>query len=96
MKRIYISGQITGIEEEAKKLFKKAEEILEKQGFQVINPMELTTCNPSYEWIDYMRYDIKALVDCDTIYMLKNWTKSKGAKIERRLAIDLGLKVIYE
>ena len=96
MRKIYISGKITGIEEEAKNLFKNAEEILTSQGFIVFNPMELVPYNPSYEWSDYMKDDIKILTECDAIYMLDNWTESKGAKIERQLAIDLGLNVIYQ
>jgi len=47
-------------------------------------------------WQSFMREDVKAMLDCDSIYMMSNWVNSKGAKIEREIAIYLGLKVIYE
>jgi len=47
-------------------------------------------------WLNYIKVDIISLMGCNAIYMLDNWTNSKGAKIERKLAIDLGYKVIYE
>lgn len=96
MNKIYISGQITGIEKEAPLLFKKAVTELYERGFEYIfNPMELKHDHDK-SWENYMKTDIKALCDCDAIYMLSNWTNSKGAEIERRIAIDLGMKVIYE
>jgi hypothetical protein len=35
-------------------------------------------------------------MDCSAIFMLDNWINSKGAAIERKLAIDLGYQVIYQ
>ena len=43
-----------------------------------------------------MKEDVKALCECDIIYMLSNWTDSKGAIIEHTIAMYLGLKVQYE
>lgn len=43
-----------------------------------------------------MKEDVKALCDCDEIFMLSNWTDSKGAIIEHTIAMYLGLKVSYE
>ncbi len=43
-----------------------------------------------------MKEDVKALCECDVIYMLSNWTDSKGAIIEHTIAMYLGLKVQYE
>jgi hypothetical protein len=95
MHKIYISGQITGIEYEAEVLFAEAEHILINRGFEVVNP---TTINHKHDlsWLSYMKVDIVALMGCSAIYMLKNWTNSKGAEIERNLAISLGYKIIYE
>jgi hypothetical protein len=93
--RIYISGKITGIEEEALRLFEKAELELVSKGFKVVNPMKLNH-NHNKDWHSYMKEDIKALCDCESIYMLSNWMDSKGAIIEHTIAIYLGIKVYYQ
>lgn len=95
MKKVYISGKITGIEQYAPLLFAEAELTLIEEGFEVVNP---TTLKHEHDltWSSYMKECIKALTDCDMIYMLGNWTDSRGADIERRIAIDLGMTVIYE
>lgn len=95
MKKIYISGQITGIEEQATKLFKDAELDLVLLGYEVVNPMELNHDHDK-TWQNYMKHDIKAMMDCDEIYMLNNWIKSKGAIIEHNLAVNLGFNVMYQ
>jgi len=48
------------------------------------------------DWLTYMRNDIKTLMLCDEIHMLKDWESSKGAKIEHDLAKSLGIKIVYE
>lgn len=88
-KRVYISGQITGLDErEYKAFFKQAEGILRQFGYDPINPTALDeTENTEYwDWHDYMKRDIKLLCDCDYIYLLPNWSKSRGAKFEYMIA----------
>lgn len=94
-KKIYISGKITRIENKAPVLFEKAEKELQAQGYEVINPMKLNH-NHDKSWQSYMKEDIKAMCDCDAIYMLNNSFESKGALIELRLARQLEMKIIYE
>ena len=93
MKKIYISGPITGIEATAPKLFKEAEDFLKAKRYEVVNPM---TINHDHDksWVSYMKTDIIALMGCDSIFMLDNWEESKGACIEYYLAIKLGYKII--
>ena len=93
--KIYISGQITGIEDEAPSLFKQAECALREKGYYTVNPVTLNHDHDK-SWQSFMREDVKSMLDCDSIYMMSNWVNSKGAKIERQIAIYLGLKVIYE
>ena len=94
-KTIYIAGKITGVEDLAKIVFKQKELELEDIGYNVINPMELKHDHDKTH-ASYMRVCIKALCECDEIYMLSNWTDSKGAIIEHTIAMYLGLKVQYE
>jgi hypothetical protein len=96
MEKVYISGKISGIEEEAEQRFKDAEVYLsEYLNYEVVNPM---TINHEHDksWQSYMKADIREMMSCDAIFMLTNWTDSKGAEIERRIALDLGIKIIYE
>lgn len=94
-KKVYISGKISGIENEAPELFAKAETELQAKGFEAVNPMTLNHQHDK-SWHSYMKEDVKALCECDMIYMLNNWTDSKGAIIEHTIAMYLGLKVQYE
>jgi hypothetical protein len=43
-----------------------------------------------------MRNDIKHLINCDDIYMLRGWWRSKGARLERHIAKVLGLGIVYQ
>lgn len=93
--KVYISGKISGIEDDAPALFKMAELRIKALGHEAVNPMELPH-DHGKTWHDYMREDIRAMCDCDAIYMLSNWADSKGAIVEHGLAATLGLRIIYE
>ena len=97
---IYISGRITGNKNWPYD-FGTAQDYLENKRYKVIiNPLYLDeqvkkeVKNPTY--IDYMKQDIKELILCDTIYMLRGWWRSKGARLERHIAKVLGMKIIYQ
>lgn len=94
-KKIYISGKITGLTpDQAFSLFNNAELYLSERGYEVINPMTIPHEHDK-SWLSYMRNDLKALLDCEAIFMLYNWKDSKGAKVEHDLAESLGLEIIY-
>ena len=96
MAKIYISGKITGLPfDTAFDMFEKAEKKLQIMGWTTVNPMKQPH-NHSKTWEAYMREDIIAMMDCDSIYMLKGYSESKGACIEFDLADKLGMKIIYE
>jgi hypothetical protein len=95
-KRVYISGPISGYDlAERKEAFASAANRFRRQGYYVVNPMEIQLPKDA-SWSDYMRADIRALMDCDIIYMLSGWHASRGATIERNLAEELGMKVMLE
>lgn len=93
--KIYISGKITGVENEAPLLFEKAQVFLENLGHEIINPLKIKHVH-DLSWSSFMKADLKEMLDCDAIYMLKGWQDSKGACIERRLADELGMQIMYE
>lgn len=94
--KIYISGKITGDENDAPMNFKKAEIFLKEQGYEVVNPMTLPHKH-GQTWCEYMREDLIAMLNgCTHIYMLKNYKESKGATIELGLASSLNFTLIFE
>ena len=52
--------------------------------------------DPVKDYRAWMEIDLAILERCDGIFMLKGWKKSKGAKEEHTLAIQLGLTIEYE
>jgi len=97
---IFISGAITGTEDYEKR-FREAEvRLIKKYDEPVVNPVyigqqvEQKIENPTR--VDYMRPCLKRLLDCDTIYMLKGWTSSKGANAEVNLALVLEMNILFE
>lgn len=95
MKRCYISGKITGMETEAEALFEEAEREVMRRGYMPVNPFKIDHDHDK-SWRAYMRSDIKALCDCEAIYMLTNWRDSKGATIELQIANHLEMDVIHQ
>lgn len=96
--RIYISGKITGLDlGEAERNFSKAkEELLKSCDCEVVNPMEEIPYEKGKTWQEYMIDDIKLLFGCTSIFMLKNWHESKGARIECDIAKGMGINIMFE
>lgn len=44
----------------------------------------------------YMKEDLGALLNSDSVYMLKNWGTSRGARVEHAVAKEMCLQVEYE
>lgn len=100
-KKIYLSGPISGLDyKEAKKRFHELQEMLEKKGHDVFNPIEY--CESWYgpddkkEWQEYMNRLLPCICRCDTIYMMNGWKESYGAQIEYLWAVRCGLEVVSE
>lgn len=92
-KIIYISGCVSQ-DKNFRQKFSNAEKFLEDKGFTVVNPVKDE--EDGKEWAYYLKKDIVKLASCTCVYALKDWTKSKGARIEINLALDLGMEVILE
>jgi hypothetical protein len=94
-KKIYIAGPITGMEEQARENFTHAAIQLGLDGHEVVNPFDLDH-NHDKEWKSYMKVCIKALVECNAIYFLKNWKQSRGAALEYTIAYQMDLNILFE
>ena len=88
---IYISGPMSGYLDYNWPAFEKAYKALEPHA-QL--PYKKTP-EETLEWAQYMKKDIKILLQCDAIVMLEGWEKSDGACLERQIASALGY-TIYE
>ena len=98
MKKIYISGRITGLSiDVATKIFNNAEALLRKTyKCEIINPMAAVIFEKGKTWEQYMLEDIEILFKCDAIFMMNNWKASKGACIEHAIAREIGLIIMYQ
>jgi hypothetical protein len=95
--KIYIAGKITGLDwYEAFNNFCKADDMLVAAGHEPINPMKKVSEQEGYSWADYMKEDIPLLLSCDAIYLLSDWGDSKGARLEKVIAEELGMELIFE
>jgi hypothetical protein len=94
-KTIYIAGPITGKPNYNQVAFLYAKTKLQAKGYEVISPLEIVEPG-QLPWESYMKKDIPILIDCDEVYMLKGWNKSKGAALEHSLALNLNIPITYE
>lgn len=91
----YISGPMTGIPEFNYPAFIEAAKELRKRGHGVISPVEVCADMPKDStWLEYMKADIRAMLDADIVVLLKGWEHSRGAVIEEALAKSLGIETI--
>lgn len=93
MKKVYISGPMTGYEDNNYPAFFEAEEKLKAMGFDVINPARNTPPEP-VTWEGYMRMAIKQVCDSDMVTVLDGWSFSRGANEEFYIAKVLDIPVI--
>lgn len=96
MKRIYISGPISGMPDNNFPAFHKAAASLRASGYEVINPAEMDAADQApMTWEQYLRRDIAHLITCDGIALLTGWEHSRGAKLEKQIADALGMRPIF-
>lgn len=95
--KCYIAGKITGIWPQAAvvKKFYEAKLHLLQEGYEPVSPIELAHQHDR-TWNDYMKEDIRALLQCDYLFALSDCGLSPGATIEIELAKKLGIKIIYQ
>ena len=99
--RIYLAGPMTGLPNLNFPAFHAEAARLRTLGYDVISPAELPHAanNLVFEtpeeyfahWQKCMRLDLLEMLTCDSVAMLDGWTASRGASLEHRVALDLGL-----
>jgi len=103
-KTIYLAGPIRGVEDNNYNAFENAHELLEKQGWHVVNPLDLTYAfgTPSEVQSNprllraVMDAELAAIPHLDAIYLLRGWERSEGARAELAVALAHGKQILLE
>ncbi len=95
---VYLSGPITGRDrDDFLNHFIKEEQLLKKNGFEVVNPAAEGMLRPkSFTHENHMAVDMALLKQCNWIHMLKEWENSKGAREELFYALAHNYPVTFE
>lgn len=103
---VYVAGPMTGIPEHNVPAFDRAAAALRGQGFAVVTPPDITRSlgryvegigddgtitEAAYRFL--VRHDFRALLECDAMAMLPGWRRSKGAKSEYLVGVQLGIPI---
>ena len=94
--KLYLSGPMTGLPDYNYPAFHAAAAALRTKGHKVFSPAESFEGNQDLPHHVYMRKDLKALLKAEGIVLLEGWGKSKGARLELRTALALGLQVFFD
>lgn len=97
MLTIYLSGPMKGLPEKNKPAFNRLARALRDRGHLVVNPAELE--HPEWpgatNWQACLRGDIKAMMDCNTIALMRGWERSEGAHLELHIAHRIGMNIFH-
>lgn len=102
--KCYLAGPISKMDwADAKEQFYKMEDYARVSlGFaEVVNPVDHQGPDSQEEldemevWTAYMRESIRKLTGCDAILLAPNYHISKGARLEKYVAEELGCTVYY-
>jgi hypothetical protein len=87
----YLSGAVSN-DPDFRLKFNYAEYQLKQKGFKVLNPVKGEKDGKAWDY--YMRKDIRKLTKCDGIILMDDWFESKGARLEKKVAEELGMKIL--
>jgi len=103
LKKIYISGKITGDPNYRDKFNRADIELTKNNDCWTYNPIflaeyleYLTGSTEDLKYSDYLKYDLEFLLKCDAIFMLADWKESEGAKLKHKIAEMIGLEILYQ
>ena len=89
----YLSGPMTGIKDGNYPAFDRTAKHIRDLGHTVCNPAELGAFE-GWQWEDYLRRDLRYLLDCRSIAVMRGWQKSRGARLEVAVARSIGMPMV--
>lgn len=90
--KVYLSGSVTK-EPDYLVAFELWEKCLKQCGYEVVNP---TSFPEEERYEEYMKRDIRLLLDCDAIFYVNDTTTSKGAFVEGLVAKVCGIRELKQ
>lgn len=97
MKRIYISGPITGTKDYLQRFEDAERELIGKGYTSIVNPARVARYLPDdFTHAEYMKVCMAELGCCEAVYMLAGWKDSKGACEEFTEARAAGMEIFYQ
>lgn len=96
---LYLSGRISDPDPDVERrnllYFKVREDHWKRHFPRIFNPARHKV--DGWTWEDYLAYDLLYIFENRPIMMmLRGWQYSHGARLERALARNLGLVILYE
>lgn len=83
VRRLYVAGPMSGYPECNYPAFNDVAEKLRMVGYDVVNPAEFGT---GRHYVDFIREDLRLMLDCDGVALLEGWWESTGARNEVQVA----------
>ena len=84
---LYVAGPMSGYEDNNYPAFHEASERLRAAGYEVVSPAEFgAEEGSSVHYVDLIREDLRAMLDCHAVAVLENWWQSTGARNEVQVA----------
>lgn len=103
LRSAYLAGPMRGIPEYNFPEFRRAATWLRAQQWEIFSPAERDEADPAIDhtvdvagWngargLDYfMAHDLKAVCEMDAVICLPKWEASQGARLETRVAVEIG------
>jgi hypothetical protein len=90
IEKIYIAGPMTGYPDCNYPEFHRVDEALRTAGYDVVNPASF---GEGRHYVDFIREDLRMMLDCHAVATLNNWWESVGARNEVQVAGVLKMPV---
>jgi Domain of unknown function (DUF4406) len=89
---LFLSGPIQSSRAAPYPVWDEAAQQLREAGYRVVSAREFGV-REGWRWADYMRRDLRILMDCTALVSLGGWGASVGSTIEHNLAFDLKMPI---
>lgn len=92
IERLYVAGPMSGYPDANYPAFNEAAERLSGAGFEVLNPA-VAVVGTEAHYTDFIREDLRMMLDCHGVAVLEGWWESVGARNEVQVAGILKMPV---